>query len=653
MSLIIKEDQIVYRLDKEFIITKLIDYEYVLAKDTITKEVTRLKISDLSSKPIEQEKTAINDLTQIPKEKIEEAKNRLEAIKPILNVYSRRVVEHRAKEIGVSPTTLYNWRRAYESTGQLSSLASLAVKGGKDKSRLSKEQDEIINLAFEEYFLTKIHPTVQRVWEEIAIRCKRANLKVPSVSSIRRRAQKLSEKEVLKKRDGKKAIEKFDIIKDQYPDGLYPMHVLQIDHTKADVILVDDTYRTELGRPWITMAIDIYSRMVAGFYISFESPGFFGTGQAIANSILPKDELKEKFKFKSDYPICGIPKMIHMDNAAEFRGTDLQGVCEEYNIDIVWRPVGRSWFGGHIERLLGSLTRYMHTLEGTTFEKVNKNRDYDAGKKAIMTLHEFEEWLTILITDVYHKQIHSQINMTPLQKFEEGVFGTDTQPPIGLPPRIENEDELKINLLPKEERTIQRYGIQIDNIFYYNEVLNGWIDAYDNVRGKKFKKKFVIRRDYRDISHIWFYDPNIKTYYKIPYRNPSLPMVSIWEYRAAQKHLKSIENREYNEDEVFEALERLRTIAKESKSKTKTHRKIIDREKKQNKAKKEVTLLQDSHKNGIDISMHDNEDDNFGWFDGEITPFDGIEETPQKQSIIKKEPKYGSSDDEDEIDTPF
>lgn len=663
MSLDIRVNSIVYKLDEKFIITKLVDYENVLAKNASTGEVTRLKIIELSSQPIEQQKIVLDDLSLIPENKLEEAKNRFKAIEPVININSRRVIEQRAKEVGISPTTLYNWLRLYESTGRLSSLASLAVKGGKDKSRLSKEQEEIIDLVFKEYLLTKLQPTVQRVWEEIKIRCKRANIEAPSIASVRRRARKISEKELLKKREGKKAIEQFQMIQNEYPDGLYPMHVLQIDHTRGDVILVDDVYRLELGRPWITMAIDIYSRMVAGFYISFESPGYFGTGQALINAILPKNHLKEKYNLVSDYPICGIPKMVHLDNAAEFRGLDLQNVCEEYGIDIVWRPVGKARFGGHIERLLGTLTELIHTLDGTTSNKINRNRDYDAQKEAAMTLSEFEEWLTVRIADVYHKNIHSQINMTPLQKFDEGVFGSATQPPKGFAPRIENEEELRINLLPKEHRTIQKYGIQIENIYYYSEVLNAWIDSFDYIRGKKIKRKFLIRRDYRDISNIWFYDPTAKTYYKIPYRNISLPKVSIWEYRAAQKHLKSIENKEYDEVAVFEALERLRNLAKEAKNKTKTHRKIIDREEKRKANSKTVSLIYDDMKaNPIpnyNLSSQGNKEestkDNFDWFEGDIQPFEGIEESASKEKYTYEQNNNTnpmSSDDEDD-DQPF
>lgn len=635
MSLRIQENTKVYMLDKEYIITKVIDFNHVFAKNTTTFETERLAIKDLSSKPIIEQETNIHeDLSSIPQKKLEEAKQRYEAIKPIIGLKSRKAVEERAEELKISPTTLYNWLRAYESSGQLSSLASLKIRGGKGKSRLSNEQDEIIRIVLREYYLTKLKPKMQRAYELIVSKCKNADVKVPSLSSVVRRINALKEYQVLKRREGNKAVEKFEFNKGEYPDGLYPLHVLQIDHTKADIMLVDDEYRQELGRPWISMAIDIYSRMVAGFYISFEAPGYFATGQTLYNAMTPKDKLKEKYQFESEWPVWGIPNMIHMDNAKEFRGIDLQYVCDEYGINIVWRPIGKARFGAHIERLLGSLSEYIHTLEGTTFSNTVSKREYNPQKHAHMTLSEFEKWLTILIADVYHKKIHSQISMTPIQMYENGIFGTKDQPPKGLPTRIEDEKFLYINLLPREERTIQKYGIQVDNIFYYNEVLNAWIDSYEIVRGRKLKKKFIIRRDPRDISSIWFFNPNTRKYYMIPYRNTRLPKVSIWEYRTAQKYLKSLYNREYNEDEVFEALEKLRQLAYESKNKTKTHRKTIDRVSKlrnTHNTKDKTTLSKSIETGTIQESWLDLED---------IKPFDNVDD--QSNDSKNKKQTYGN-----------
>ncbi|MFY9074073.1 Mu transposase C-terminal domain-containing protein [Malaciobacter mytili] len=634
MSLKINEDSIVYKLDQQYVITKLIDYNYVFAKNTDTGEIVKLHHTELSSKPIQEQKLTIDDYSMIPKDKIEDAKARLEAIKPLLNINSRREVERRAKEIGVSPNTLYNWLRRYEATEQLSSLAFMAPRGGKGKSRLIKEQEEIIDLAIKEHYLTKQRLSVQRVYEIIYSNCENAKVKPPSIASVRRRVKKISEAKLTRRREGKKAAEKHEIILGKYPDGLYPLHVIQIDHTQADVRIVDDEQRVVLDRPWITVAIDIYSRMVAGFYVSLETPGFFGIGQTLINTILPKNELLEKYNLKSQYPICGKFKILHSDQGSDFKSIDLKEICEEYGIDTVFRAPGKARQGGHIERLLGSLSKYIHILYGSTFEKIDRNRDYDSAKEASMTLEEFEEWISILIVDTYHNKKHSQLGMTPLQKFEEGVFGTATQPAKGFAPRIENIDELKINFLPKEKRTVQRDGIQIDNITYYSEVLNSWIDSYEEIRGKKIKKKFTIRRD-RDISYIWFYDERVKTYYKIPYRNPSLPKISIWEYKAAVKHLKQNENRIYNESEVFAALERMRHLAENSKNKTKQQRKLIDRANKRKKQTKEIKLLQDKVQEiGKESQKSLNENtNNFDWFNEEIIPFSGIEE----YSINQKE----------------
>jgi len=94
--------------------------------------------------PPEQMKDKIQDLSQIPEEELAKAKKRLEAITPILNSNSRRSVDKRAKEVGVSGNTIYNWIRAYESTGQLSSLVFMGDRGGKGIPRLEEKQEELI-----------------------------------------------------------------------------------------------------------------------------------------------------------------------------------------------------------------------------------------------------------------------------------------------------------------------------------------------------------------------------------------------------------------------------------------------------------------------------------------------------------------------------
>src|SRR5215469_17496310 len=47
-----------------------------------------------------------------------------------------------------------------------------------------------------------------------------------------------------------------------------PLEVVQIDHTEIDIIVVDELTRTPLpGRPWLTLAIDVFSRVVTGLHV--------------------------------------------------------------------------------------------------------------------------------------------------------------------------------------------------------------------------------------------------------------------------------------------------------------------------------------------------------------------------------------------------
>jgi putative transposase len=49
----------------------------------------------------------------------------------------------------------------------------------------------------------------------------------------------------------------------------------------------------------------------------------------------------------------------------------------------------------------------------------------------------------------------------------------------------------------------------------------------------KRKRLFLIRRDPRDISVVYFFDPELNCYFEIPYRNTSRPALTLWELKRA------------------------------------------------------------------------------------------------------------------------
>lgn len=626
MSLDIRSGVHVFYQNEEYEIRKLLHIDKVLAKNLITGKIETLFIHDLSSEREEERPvTVYEDLSQVPEHHLKKAEERFKIIEPLLENRTREKVNQRAKECNVASSSIYNWLKAYEKTQRLTSLIYEGTNGGKGKSRLTEELEAIIVSALDEYYLSEQKPTVQKTYEDIVLRCRNAKIDLPSLSTIARRVSVVDKRISMKKREGKKAAHPLHPIKGEFPDGNYPLEVIQIDHTRVDIELVDSKHREVIGRPWITLAIDVYSRMIAGFYISFDTPGYFGTGQCLANAILPKNEILAQYGIQTKWPLEGFPSMIHMDNAREFRGKDIEMICKEYNMTAVWRPVGRPNFGGHIERLVRTLNEDIHTLKGTTFSNIVQRGSYDPSKYANMTLEEFEEWLTILIVEVYHHKIHSSLGKSPIARYTEGILGGPNTPPRGRIVRAEKKDavRLRLNLLPYEERTIQRNGIVLDGITYYSDVLNSFIPRSLDKHGKS-SAKYLIRRDPRDISLIYFYDPDTKQYHTIPLkdRRANVVGISLWEYRAVKKKLDADERREHNEHDVFYSIERMKKLETEAAQKTLQVRKNSERAIKLksspiiNEAKATNRVV--SHIDEIQINEDDEE------IFAHVKPFEGI-----------------------------
>ena len=218
-----------------------------------------------------------------------------------------------------------------------------------------------------------------------------------------------------------------------------------------------------------------------------------------------------------------------------------------------------------------SILKEIHDLPGTTFSSIKERDEYDSEKHATMTKSEFETWLVTLICKVYHKRIHSALGMTPEKKWELGIFGDKDSPGRGMPAIPVNREVLLLDFLPMFKRTIQADGISVDGLTYYADVIRQWINADDpDTPGKK--RQFIFRRDPRDISVIWFHDPELKMYFRIPYADQTIPSMSIWEYqqavsRARQQGMKSVD-----EAMVLQALNDLRQQVDGSSERTKKAR---------------------------------------------------------------------------------
>lgn len=554
-----------------YVITKILDTSFVLIEnhDGKSEQVPIEKLQSLTD-------NTGKEVSTIRPEDWEEAKRRFQIIKQVLESEdSREAIEKLAQQYQVGVSTIYRWLSIYKKAKLVSSLAPSERTGGKGKSRLNLVLDDIIKQAIDLHYLDLQKKSIKRVFTEINLLCRERGIKPPHYNTIRSRISLISNRERAKSRLGVEAAKKSSPKIDHFPDGIFPLSSVQIDHTPLDVIVVDEQQRKPIGRPWITLAIDTYSRMVIGFYLAFERPSAMSVGLCLAQAILPKEELLAQRDVFSVWPCWGVMKAIHMDNAKEFHSDMLQAACLEYNIETNYRPEGSPEFGGIIERMLGTLGEEIHSLKGTTFSNIQERGEYDSEGRAVLTIKELEKWLLHLIVEVYHNRLHSTLNKTPLAKWREGLRGDLENIGVGLPPRITNKRKVYLDFMPFEERTIQDYGVMIDNVCYYADGLRNYIDFIDPESGKlKAKKKFIFKRDPRDISVVYFLDPERKEYFDIPYRDTSKPAITIWEFRAARERLVQEGRATVDEDAIFGAYRQMKEIEQKASAATKMQKKL-------------------------------------------------------------------------------
>jgi putative transposase len=565
--------------NQNFTIKSSIDFETLLCQNIQTNEVLSIKISELNQ--IQNEENGqLSDIGNIEDKEWDIAKQRLDVITPLLiNGRTKKDVQRVSKTSNVHMSTLYRWLKAYEYNGLLTSLLPQKRGFKTGNSRLDDDQGLLIKQVIEECYLDKQKRSVQATYVQLQRMCRNAGIKCPHVNTLRHWINALNEQNVVKQRKGHKTFkEAFHLNRGEFPGATHPLAVIQIDHTPLDIIVVDEADRMPIGRPWITLAMDVYSRMITGIYVSMDAPSAASVGLCISNSILMKNNWLTALGVENKWPVWGIPQIIHADNAKEFRGKVLQKACEQYGIDLHWRPVATPHYGGHVERVLGTFAKQLHALPGTTFSNIKQKGEYDSAKKASLTLEELEVWLVEIITGVYHQQVHNSILCSPIKKFEEGVFGNDETPGVGLPDQIIEESKLKLDFMPYVERTVQSYGISIDNIIYNHDLLRCWVNAKEP-NNSKLKRKFIIRRDPRNISVVYFYDPELKEYLDIPYSNPMRPVISLWELREIRRKLVEQGISGIDESVIFKTYDKLHELVETSKKKTQKVRRQAYRKK--------------------------------------------------------------------------
>ncbi len=467
-------------------------------------------------------------------------------------------VKTACRALGLRRARLYALIERYRSEPVTSSMLAAKPGPARGARRLADDVEALIEEAIRDYYLKRQKPSVSALHDHIRQLCRTRSVAAPSRKAIQTRVASIDRRVLVGAREGAKAgRDGFKPVVAEYRAD-HALHIVQIDHTPVDVFVVDAVHRRPIQRPWLTLAIDVASRMVAGFYLSLEAPSAASVALAIHHAVTRKAQWLAARSVKGDWPVSGLPDVIHLDNAREFRSRALKRGAAEYGVSLVHRPVATPHYGGHIERLIGTMMGTVHLLPGTTFSHVSERGAYEPEKHAAMTLDELERWLALQIVGRYHAEVHGSLLLPPSAAWGDAVAAR--REPLRFP---RDEVQFLYDFLPFEERRIRRDGVRLFGLRYWDDVLSPWAGRLD--------RRLRVKYDPRDLSRVFVEGPDGE-HWPVRFADLRRPRITLGEHRMALSALRERGVRLVDEQLIFDTVEAQRELVETAATATKSAR---------------------------------------------------------------------------------
>ena len=194
--------------------------------------------------------------------------------------------------------------------------------------------EAIIAATLREQWLVEEAPPLAPVVEEIRARCSTAGKRPPSYIAVQTRIPLLFDAmTIAKARSANPKHVRRLKPRPGYITAPHPLAVCQIDHTPADIHFVEvvNDAGVFVGRPYLTIVVDVFSRAILGFCLTIEKPSSLSVALCLAQALCPKDAwLGARGLGDHDWPMFGRPGTLVVDAAKEFKGAAFGRGCKEY-----------------------------------------------------------------------------------------------------------------------------------------------------------------------------------------------------------------------------------------------------------------------------------------------------------------------------------
>jgi putative transposase len=338
-------------------------------------------------------------LSRASEENLRQGNHRYEVVRRILNGEKPEFIK------SVSPRTSRRWvvmyRRAdaLDGSGYLG-LLPLTQRRGNGTSRLPEASRKLMATFIHEDYETHKQKSIYASWCALQAACRDQGLIAPSYETFRLAVHGQAGHSQTLSRMGPRAAyprEPFywELELKTPRHGDRPFEIAHVDHTELDIELVCSTTGRNLGRPWLSLLTDAFSRRVLTFTLSFDPPSYRSCMMIIRDCVARYNRL---------------PQIFVVDGGAEFGSVYFETILARYECIKKCRPPAKARFGSVVERLFGTCnSQFVHNLRGNT-QIMRQVRQVTASVnpkgEAVWTLADLHDRLAHYLYEVYDSLDH-------------------------------------------------------------------------------------------------------------------------------------------------------------------------------------------------------------------------------------------------------
>jgi transposase InsO family protein len=383
----------------------------------------------------------------------------------------RRLLDGGKSSAPTPSRTTRRWVAMYKKAEGLSGSGYLGLlpqthRRGNKTAKLPEATQELMATVIQQDYEKHEQKSIYASWSALQSVCQKQGLTAPSYETFRQAVHARGGHSQKFKREGPRAAYQrepfyWELELKTPRHGDRPFEIAHVDHTELDIELVCSATGRNLGRPWLSLLTDAFSRRVLASSLCFDPPSYRSCMMIFRDCVARHNRL---------------PQIFVVDGGAEFNSVYFETVLARYECTKKTRPPAKARFGSVIERLFGVCnSQFIHNLRGNTqiMRHVRQvTMSVNPKYKAIWTLPDLYDHLTYYLYEIYDSLDHPALGQSPRDTFAAGIARAGQRPGRC----IRNDREFLIMTLPTTPMGTAQItpgrGVKIHYIYYWSDLFH-------------------------------------------------------------------------------------------------------------------------------------------------------------------------------------